>query len=143
MTLLFESIEIPFSVTVIIGVVSAIIGVAITIIYFRSGLQEKTLTGYKGLYEMEEKHSKALQGELDKTQAELAKKTAECNSVSQEYEGLSQLFAKKSFMLEAITGDLELRVKLVKMIRALDIEQMEEIRQIHLSLDGSNEHKGV
>lgn len=141
--LLFQAFELPVSFTVILSLASAIAGVLVTIFYFRSGLQEKTIAGYKELHAMEEKRANALEVLLEKRDADLLKCKSELSTLSEEYSGVSQLFAKKSFMLEALTGDLELRVKLVRMIRALDIDQMEEIRAIHLSLDATTEKKGV
>jgi hypothetical protein len=70
----------------------------------RRGIESKVGDGYKKLYEMEEKRAIKYESLYNSEQAEHNILKIDYEAVSSEYSQLSELFAKKSLVLEAFTG---------------------------------------
>lgn len=102
--LLFEIFEIPGYITLIVGTLSAISGFAVAYVYFKSGIESKKADGYKGLYELETERAKKYELLFIQEKDEHNITKGDYDSLADEYGQLSELFAKKSLILEAFTG---------------------------------------
>jgi hypothetical protein len=96
--------------------------------YYRSGLEEKLTTKYKGLYEAEvadnaRRVREATEARTERDEAYKAKELAEAekSDILGEYTQLTQLFAKKSVILENITG---IYSKIAETLQSGDPERM-------------------
>lgn len=96
--------DLPGLLQAFIGFCVFLAGVGVTFIFFRSGLLEKQASGFKGLYEMEKEKAKAFETEAKDKATKLQQLQGEHEALKLEYSGLSQLFSKKSLLLEFLTG---------------------------------------
>lgn len=96
--------EIPGYILAILGFAGAIAGALTTYIFMRSGLTEKKADGYQKLFEMEEIRANKIEKLNQDLKEENDAMKLENDSLNREYTALSQLFAKKSLMLEFFTG---------------------------------------
>lgn len=95
----------------IIGIGTGVAAFAVAWVYFKTGLEEKLTIKYKGLYEAEKADNDRLAREA--SSAKQAREAAEAHARTVEaerqdilldYTQLTQLFAKKSVILETLTG---------------------------------------
>jgi hypothetical protein len=95
----------------VIGIGAGLATFAVAWVYFRSGLEEKLTTKYKGLYEAEKADNERLRRVADEARAgetkgleALKKVEGEKADLLLDYTQLTQLFAIKSVILEGVTG---------------------------------------
>lgn len=111
-------IEVSGLVAAILAIASAIAGFIVAYVYFRSGIERKKADGYKGLLEIEEIKAIKYESLYKATLGELNGIKLDYEALSVEYSQLSELFAKKSLILEAFTGQYGGAAKAVEALAA-------------------------
>ena len=94
----------PGYVTLALTLGGLIVGFFVCYVYFRTGIESKKAEGYKALYEIEEKRAVKYEAQYKTEAEEHNTLKTDYESLANEFGQLSELFAKKSLILEAFTG---------------------------------------
>ena len=117
MLFLFNVLEVPGYVTVIIATFASIAGFFVGYVYLKSGIESKKADGYKSLFEIEEKKANKYENLYQSEHLEHTSTKSEYMALAEEYSQLAELFSKKSLILEAFTADYGGVAKAVLMLQ--------------------------